>query len=459
MSPRLALALTAALIFWLFRRDMRLRKLPSRALWIPGVWLALVGSKSITLWLAGFGIYVGGASNLEGNPVDMVVFVGLIGSAAVVLMRRGFDWGGFVQRNKALVVIYLYLALSALWAEYSLPTLKRALKDFGGVLVVLVLLTEVDPLQAMRIVYVRVSYLLFPLSVVLIKYFPSVGRTPDRAGSSLFTGVCTHKNTLGLTVFVFGLFLVIDLWQMKQRREVRQGKADERIRYGMLAMAFWLLLICDSKTSLVCLILGCALIWATGRLLQMQDPKRMLFRCLAIIVCVATLEVAFNISGIVLETLGRDRTLTGRTEIWEMVKDKHTDPLFGCGFYSFWSTTKAEEIAVLFKGALASAHNGLLEMYLDCGGIGVALLVLLLLTWGRRSIQRMLQGAVRGRIAVTFWILAIIYNFSETDYFRLEPLWFTLLAMMVECPPLPQEVRLEVSAENLTATTSVDHTA
>ena len=289
--------------------------------------------------------------------------------------------------------------------------------------------------------YVRLSYLLFPLSVAFIRYFPAIGRTPSRGGDNLFIGVSTHKNTLGVLVFVLSVFLVVDLWMMRQQPERRQ-KTDEWIRYGMLAMGLWLLLTCGSMTSLTCLILGCVLFWGTGYLLQMHDPSGMLVRCLAAIACLATLEFGFDISGMILDLLGRDRTLTGRTEIWEMVQQTQTDPLIGSGFYSFWSTNGAREISALFLGTLNSAHNGFLEMYLDGGAIGLALLILLLLTWARRSVRRMLEGTVLGRLALCFWILTVIYNFSETDYFRLEPLWFTLLVLMVECPP-SREARAE----------------
>jgi O-antigen ligase len=437
MPQQLALALTGVLAFWLFRRDMRLRELPSPVLWIPAVWLALGASRPVSLWLTAIGINAAGNSNLEGNLTDTVVFLGLMFGAVLVLNRRAFDWGAFVSLNKALIVIYAYLALSAFWSEYSLATLKRVAKDFGCVLVALVLLSEAHPLDAIRTVFVRVAYLLLPLSVAFIKYFPDLGRRASRGGDALFIGVSNHKNSLGLTVLVLGLFFVVDLWQMKKRPKGRQ-RLDEWIRYGMLAMGLWLLLTCDSRTSLVCLVLGCLLFWGTGYLLAMHNPRRMLFRCLALIACMAVLESAFNVSGIILEAIGRDRTLTGRTEIWDMVKEKHTNPLFGCGFYTFWSTGAGQDISESFKGTLATVHNGLLEMYVDGGAIGVGLLVLLLLTWGRRSILRMLEGTAFGRLAFTFWVLAVIYNFSETDYFRPEPLWFTLLAMMIEYPPLSQ---------------------
>ena len=454
MLPQIALALNAVLVFWLFRRDMRLRELPSTALWIPAVWLAIIGSRGVTLWLAPMGINLGGTDNLEGSPVDMAVILGLMAAAVFVLYRRAFDWSAFIRQNKVLIAIYLYCALSALWSENSLPTLKRAVKDFGHVLVALVLLSEANPWSAMRIVYVRVCYLLFPLSVVLIKYFPTVGRVPSRSGDAMFCGVSTHKNELGSLVFILGLFLVIDLMEMRQRQE-SQDKTDERIRYGMLAIGLWLLFTCNSVASMICFTLGCFLLWATGRLLQMQDPRQMLFRCLTVIVCVATLECCFNISGIILGFLGRDATLTGRTEIWDMVEHTHTDPILGCGFYSFWSTEDAQEISELFKGTLGTVHNGLLEMYLNGGAIGLALLILLLLIWGRRSFQLMLEGTLRGRLTLTFWILAVIHNFSETGYFRMTPLWFTLILLMIKCPPSRQTM----AAENSAASASIPSSA
>lgn len=450
MPPLVALGLTIGLIVWLFRRDRRFRQLPSSALWIPAIWLAIVGSRPVSLWLSNIGINVGGNSNLEGSPVDMVFFLGLMILAVVVLVRRGFDWAAFATKNKVLLILYLYLALSAIWSEHGLPTLKRAVKDFGHVLVALVLLSEADPFTAMRVVFVRTSFVLLPLSVVFIKYFPSIGRVPDRSGSALLSGVAIHKNELGVLILVLGLLLMADLIAMRLRPE-GQNKNDEKVRYGVLAVGLWLLLACQSVASLVCSVLGGLLLWGTGRLLRMQHPNRMFLRCLGIVTCLAVLEYGFNLSGMVLLALGRDSTLTGRTQIWEMVERTHTDPLLGCGFYSFWSTEGAQEISELFKGTLGTVHNGLLEMYLDGGAVGLALLLLLLLVWGRRSVQQMLEGTVLGRLTLVFWVVAVIHNFSETGYFRFSPLWFTLILLMIECPPFHQSPAAVDSTSNASA--------
>lgn len=445
MPPSLALLLVSVVIYWLFRRDLQFRKMSSPELWIPAVWISIVGSRAVTLWLLALGINATGSSNLEGSPVDMLVSLGLDIAAIVVLARRKFRWGEFVSRNKMLILLYLFCGLSAVWSENGFATFKRAIRDFGHIPVALVLLTELDPWDAIRVVFVRISYLVFPLSVVFIKYYPHIGRVPSRNFTNMFTGVTMHKNELGEDVFVFGLIIVADLMALKLLGDKRD-KVNERIRYGLLAVGAWLLYTCQSVTNMICLPLACVLLWATARLLQLPDTKRMLFRCLGVAAVVGLLQWAFDISGLVFEAFGRDSTLTGRTEIWDMVRQVHTNPIVGCGFYSFWSTRAAREISELYMGTLGTTHNGILEMYLDTGFIGAGLLILVLLVWGQRSIKLMLEGTIQGRVTFIYWLLAIGHNFSEVGYFRLTPIWFMLLLLMIDCPPVYRALPVEESS-------------
>ena len=133
---------------------------------------------------------------MEGNPVNTFVYAILIASALIVLSKRGFNWGIAISRNKALFLIYFFLAISAFWSELPFVSLKRLIKDFGGVPVALIILTELDPITAFRTIFVRVSYLLFPLSIVFIKYF-CTGRLCFDLHSSFFAvqkGGATAEN-------------------------------------------------------------------------------------------------------------------------------------------------------------------------------------------------------------------------------------------------------------------------
>lgn len=413
------------LICWLLLQDRLWRQRGSWALLIPGGWLAVQGSRPLSYWLGGGG---GGDS----HPINTLWYALILIATLIILARRGIVWSAFISRNKALVAIYCYLFLSMLWSESPADSLKRVIKDFEAVLVALVLLSEKDAGAAIKIVFVRVSYILFPLSAVLIKYFPAIGRNATRAGENMFTGVTTQKNSLGLLVFVLSLVIIWDFIALGKTNQQPGKLLQIWIRIGMLGMGLWLLKICDSQTSLICLVLGAAMIWICGKLVRMRNGKSIFVAGLALVAACAIADEFLGISNALLAAMGRDPTLTGRTEIWKAVLAQPIDSLFGNGFWVFWYSDKGASVIDELL-LINSAHSGYLEMYLDGGLIGVTLLIWLLLTMAGRSVGRLFQGHPLGTLAVTFWIVAIPYNMSESSFFRMDVLWFTLLLLTTEC--------------------------
>ena len=120
------------------------------------------------MWL-GFG---GGASTLEGSPIDSLVFFILIFAAFVALARRRLNWSAVISENWPIFLFYAFLLISVLWANSPFISFKRWFKEFGNIAVLLVILTDPRPQQAVRAVFVRCACLLLPLSFVLIRYYP-----------------------------------------------------------------------------------------------------------------------------------------------------------------------------------------------------------------------------------------------------------------------------------------------
>ena len=118
--------------------------------------------------------------------------------------------------------------------------------------------------------------------------------------------------------------------------------------------------------------------------------------------------------GYVAEQLGRDRTLTTRTDIWEASLKLGTNPVIGAGYNSVWLTEGGR--ALVRRMTLAHAHNGFLEVYLNGGVIGVILLVLMLIATLRNALRVLMQGLPVGPLLVTWCVVAIIYNFSEVTF-------------------------------------------
>jgi len=413
-------------IIWLFRKDMAWRKAGSMALLIPGAWIAIQGSRPIAYWF-------GGDGGSEANPITTFTFALFLIVTLVVLMRRGISPVKVIARNQVLILLYIFLLISALWAESAFVSMKRLIKDFECVLVALIFLTEVNPAAAIRAVFVRVSYILFPLSVVFIKWFPQIGRAFSRAGEAMFTGVTTQKNTLGETVFVFGLFIIWDMVEIWKEKNRKGRDLQLLIRFGMLAIGMWLLMTCDSKTSLLCLILGTAVFWGASQVVKMKAGRPILMTTVITVAILALMDSSLGLTDMVIRALGRDPDLTGRTDIWELVLNQNTNPLVGQGFYMFWDSSKGEAVIDSFM-RINSAHNGYLETYLDGGIIGVALLVLFLLVAGGTIINRLFAGHPLGKIGLVFWLMSILYNFSESSFFRLDVLWFTLILVSIACP-------------------------
>jgi O-antigen ligase len=83
-----------------------------------------------------------------------------------------------------------------------------------------------------------------------------------------------------------------------------------------------------------------------------------------------------------LEMIGKDPTLTGRTEIWAyVIRDIWMKPLLGWGYFGFWYLTNpaALEISDAVHWVVPQSHNGLLEWLLNIGVLGTALFALILI--------------------------------------------------------------------------------
>ena len=275
MKSAFILIAAISLFWWLFKRDNRLREGTSAALWIPTLWVGIIASRPLSMWL-GFG---GGSDTQGGSPVDSLFYLVMIFAAILVVARRRVVWSRLLAENWAIFLFYGFLLVSVLWANSPLISFKRWFKELGNIFVLLVILTEADPQQALRTVFFRCGCVLMPLSVILIRWFPDLGRNYNiHSGAMEATGVTCQKNSLGAMILVCSLII---LWDWLELRKLRQQqpdlklRLDLRLRIALLLTGAYLLHMCDSKTSMTCLALGAAILMAT-RLPFLQQRLRLL---------------------------------------------------------------------------------------------------------------------------------------------------------------------------------------
>ena len=380
------------------------------------------------------------ADSLEGSPVDRLFFLLMILLALITLIRRRLDWGAFAHRNWPILLFYAYFLLSVTWADAPSASFKRLFKDFGNVLMALVILSERNSEQALRAVFVRCAYLWMPLSVIYIRFFPAVGRVYLRSGEAEPVGVTTQKNSLGAMVLVCGIVLIWD-WFERTRPTARvRTRLDRYLPFAMFVLGAYLLYLCDSKTSILCLGLSVAVLFAIRFPLLRQRVS--FFGKYAIVggCSLYLLDSLFGISESIVSAMGRDMTFTGRTEVWKVLLGLGTNPLIGTGFCSFWSDAYYQ--SQLPTWIAFSAHNGYIETYIDGGWIGLGVLSVLLLTTFTRINRQLGRTGDYALLRFSVLITVLIGNFSESHFGRINPVWLFFLIIAVE----PASVRRLVTS-------------
>jgi O-antigen ligase len=434
MPPTVALILWLVLLLALFFFDRAREPKVSAALWVLVTWLFFVGSRTPAMWL---GLSYGGSAAQaleEGNPLDRTIFLLLALAAMAILVSRSFQLGKFVAQNSALAFFLVFTLFSVIWSDFPLATFKKWFRDSGVYMAVLVVLSDPRPLEAVRTVLRRVCYLLVPLSIVLIKYYPELGKTYSPWGGEQYTGVTTSKNMLGALCLVSGILFFWDTiarWQ--QRSEVRTRRVI-LVNIAFMGMSVWLLNLSQSSTSTVCLAIGCLVIAAAHSSFGRRHPS--LVKALAPLsfILYLILTLGFGMSAQLSAAVGRSGNMSDRTHIWEVLLSAPINPLLGTGYQSFWLGWRVPWVWARMSGDnVMAAHNGYLQIYLDLGLIGLFLLCTFLIATYRNICKRLKPLTPLGSLGLGLWTLLLFYNVTEAS-FEVDLLFVAFLLAAIPMP-------------------------
>ena len=425
MPPQLALIVFVFGIAGLFYLERR-RGIPSSpVLWLPAAWVFLGASRMVSTWIGMAPSVDTPEQYLDGSPLDRVILSILLGAGlAVLLARRRRTWQ-LVKANGLMILFFVYCAASVFWSDFPDVAFKRWIKALGNVTMVFVVLTDPQPVAAMKSVLATAAFFSIPLSVLLIKYYPQLGRVYDPfAWIPLYTGVSDTKNGLGANCLVFGLG---SFWRVLVAFETKTNRLRQVVAHGtIVAMALWLFRMADSMTSLSCFVLAAALIMVI-RHFGTRRPAT---------VHVVTGSLAFmaligflfqDLFTAMVQALGRNATLTGRTDIWEDIFRQDVNPWFGTGFESFWLGSRAEYFWNKYWFHPNQAHNGYIETYLTLGWVGIGFLVLMIVAGYRAVVEAFRRDASSGSLRLAIFAVSLVYNISEAAFKVMHPVWIAFL--------------------------------
>jgi exopolysaccharide production protein ExoQ len=237
------------------------------------------------------------------------------------------------------------------------------------------------------------------------------------------TGIFSHKNMLGakmLMLWSAALCVAFDTWVRLWLRV---------LAVGLSILAFALIIACQSATALVLALaifmMVCTFSFFAGR--GRQTPAErfafglILFGIVGIAVPVVASETGTLIDSI-LGSLGKSRTLTGRTDLWAYAEDVIAlRPWVGHGSGGFWRYQESDLVREIFAefhknpNQHFSFHNSFYELTVHFGLVGLGLtLVTLGWTYFGQFRQMMLRGGMPFVFFPTVAMVELIRSFVES---------------------------------------------
>lgn len=224
--------------------------------------------------------------------------------------------------------------------------------------------------------------LLVTLAVAVVA--PGVGLVDEDYQTGALKGLFEHRNLLAFVALI-ALILYIFLGSIRSRGWV----------FAHVALASACLLGSQSQTALVSLGAALAMTLALVVISRMRGLPRVLVGIFVTVGVGYVVYLCLFFLGDVAADLGRDATLTGRTDVWPAVLQaiaRH--PVLGYGWDGLWHendpTTNEMWRAAGFK--MYHAHDGFLEILLELGVVGLFVVGIMLLAGLVVSVLKRLAG-------------------------------------------------------------------
>jgi len=396
------------------------------------------------LAVLGFTIFMGtfrdvllteSANRTAGSALFQLVAGSIYLTGIVVLLARGIPRPMFRVLLHAwpLVLLTILPLISTLWSQDPEATLRRSITLLLSSAFTVFLVVRFDLKTTFKLV--AISFAIFLIIGVIAGAVPGLGITPSGHYAGAWRGLSGQKNVFGRTVA-----LAVALMPMA----AATGLITQRklaILFSFLA--FGLLILSRSATSLVCAVTSVPLgvfvyVCLGGRIGRLRLRPELGIAVLVLAVVIGAAAITYG-SAIVLEALGRDPTLTGRTDIWKWAISTNADRQWlGSGFrafwidantlyYSefFWMDTPDEGRSDTWRGP-DHAHSGYVDQYLEFGWLGIGVLAATVLS----ALFRLKQVAARddyqlGLAFASVMSFLLVYSTSERTFLQhSEDLWF-----------------------------------
>lgn len=375
------------------------------------------------------------------NPLDPLLSLlqlGIYAATLFLLLARRKSSLRAAFRDPLVWLLAGTALMSFLWSDFPDWSLRKGITTlqttyFGLYMASRFSLKQQLQMLAWALGIVAVFSLLFTL------VFPGAAIEAG-ANAGAWRGPFVQKNVLA-RIAVLGaiVFLLLALDNRRHRY----------LLWGGFSLSILLILLTGSKTALL-VFLTIIVLLPLYRALRWRDT---IVIPIIITVILVTGSIAVFIMGNwenILLNLGRDPSLSGRTELWELALEKIAErPWLGYGYQGFWQ--EGGEAFVIWKAEgykPPHAHNGFINITLDLGLVGLFLFLLTLAVTYIRAIAWLREGKTTREIWPIFYVtFFFLYNHSENTIVDHNSIFWVLLVAVALSLKRARSMKLEEPAK------------
>jgi exopolysaccharide production protein ExoQ len=355
-----------------------MRKHINIAVWTTVLYLFVITTNIFSFWQEAGQV---AAKKVETGNV-ILSLIGILVVMVIVPQLLKKNALGIIRLSWPFILVLMFSLMSCLWSELPFIAFRRFTKVLIIVICVLNLLSENDfgaSFKKSIFIYIILTIL---TSLVFILFFPRYGWM-QYEGRFLARGIMSHKNGLSDYCAVSVLFV---LWIKTSRTSLARIEEVLLVLIGIISFIF----LCLGQGVDASLSLAIALIWfIIGVILNRIGTKKSMaffalicsFISVNIVISLLWLNgyIPTNLAEIVVTSVGKDMTFTGRVQLWQEIAyfSSKTHPFLGYGFGTFFVSEESSLLPTYLNWAY-SAHSGYLKLFVELGIVGTIIFCLFL---------------------------------------------------------------------------------
>jgi O-antigen ligase len=334
--------------------------------------------------LTSFDPTVGGASsagNLKMQATSGIIYI----STLFLILCRIEKFLYFSQKNLLILLFLLVPIFSIFWSIAPDVTARRGIALVGTSAFAMYLAFAMSADRVLRILAV-VYALTAVVSLILAIVLPTYGTHQFGEYVGVWRGLYAQKNEFGATMAMGAIVLFL----------CPTRSAKERLLARIaIVLCLFLMVMSESRAAWIAFSCVCLAAFAVKRVGGGGAKTSVKISILLLFSAIIGGVVIQNATPL-LEFIGKDSTLNGRTDVWSLALDRAANrPLLGYGYRAYWIDGNKDRLQSYegWSDHINHGHNTYLDLFVELGYLGIFAFVLVMIVFCFRIMRRVRKSS------------------------------------------------------------------